>query len=145
MENNPKSIYKALKYVRAAVNNRKALFGSKANYSTRLVSFQDDCIEPATDEAYIRTLHDTRRDSSEKLEGLVSKLIGLMERKDQPSSRSPTPPSSPQRRCCYLCKGYGHLQRDCPQSRDKGRGPGLDKEDLNFKGLGGSANTQSSQ
>lgn len=41
MEKNPKSIYKALKYVKAAVNNRKALFGSRANYHTRRVSFQD--------------------------------------------------------------------------------------------------------
>lgn len=108
MENNPNIIYKALKYVKAAVNNRKALFGSRANYHTRSVSFQDEFVGPTTDEASIRTLQESKRDSSEKLEGLITKLIGLMEQRDRPKSRSPTPPSSPQRRRCYLCKGYGH-------------------------------------
>lgn len=111
---------KALKYVKAAVNNRKALFGSRANYHTRRVSFQDEYVGPTTDEASIPTLQESKRDSSEKLEGLITKLIGLMEKKDRPRSKSPTPPSSPQRHRCYLCKGYGHLQKDCPKLKVKG-------------------------
>lgn len=67
MEMNPKSIYKALKYVKSAVNNRKALFGSRANYHTRRVSFQDEYVGPTTDEASIRTLQESKRGSSEKL------------------------------------------------------------------------------
>lgn len=95
MEKNPKSIYKALKYVKAAVNNRKALSGSRANYYTRRVSFQDEYVGPKTDKASIRTLQESKQDSSEKLEGLITKLIGLFERRDRPRSSSPTPPSSP--------------------------------------------------
>lgn len=89
MEKNPKMIYKALKYVKAVVNNRKALFGSRANYHTRRVSFQDEFVGPTTDEASIRTLQESKRDSSEELEGLITKLIELMERRDRLRSNTP--------------------------------------------------------
>lgn len=56
MEKKPKSIYKALKYVKAAVNNHKALFGSRANYHTRRVSFKDEFFGPTAGEASIRNL-----------------------------------------------------------------------------------------
>lgn len=48
MEKNSKSIYKTLKYVKAAVNNRKALFGSRANYHTRRVISHDEFVGPTT-------------------------------------------------------------------------------------------------
>ena len=42
MEKNPRSIYKALKYVKASQNNQQALFGNRSTYSTRQVTFADE-------------------------------------------------------------------------------------------------------
>lgn len=42
MEKNPHSVYKALKYVKASINNQQALFGHRPSYSTRQVTFEDE-------------------------------------------------------------------------------------------------------
>lgn len=64
MEKNPKSIYKALMCVKAGVNNRKTLLGTRSNYFTRHVSFQDECSVTITEEVFVCTVQDSKWDSS---------------------------------------------------------------------------------
>lgn len=71
-----------------AMNSRKTLFVSRSNCQL---------VRHKTEETFFRTLHKSKRDFSEKLKGLITKLIVLMEQKSQARSKSPTPPSSPRR------------------------------------------------
>ena len=52
MDKEPNNVQKALKYVKRAINNRKALFGSKPLHSARQVSFAEDDVESSGPEEY---------------------------------------------------------------------------------------------
>lgn len=116
MNKDPTSINKASMYMKDAINNRTALFGSKPSFQTRQVSFADE------DEDDIRVRHtgkqnidSTRQTQLDTLVSVVSDLARKVEMLGRANrSRTPSPAKSPQRRKCYRSDNYGHLQRDSP-------------------------------
>jgi hypothetical protein len=145
MDKNPKSVYAAVKKVKAAINNRKALYGTKASFSSKKVSFADieeDTNISSADDLRIRQVRPIGKSATNteqsnpadfaKLAQVMEKHMQAMEKVSrrledletkQERSRSPAP--SPVRSAqktdqCYKCKQYGHFRRDCqdksPQS-----------------------------
>ena len=92
-EKGPKTIHKALKYIKAAITTQKAIFGKKPKTQTRQVSFAEE------DEATVRAFRKWPAKSLNlaKLEQELQQMKEEMKRmkadQDQAQrSRSPTPP-----------------------------------------------------
>ena len=138
MEKEPKSIHKALKYVKASIANHRAIFGGKY-YPHRQVTFSDeaDIIEDEDehDVRFVKNGYDshrvTRRLQTEvnELKSMMSEIATILKDKnsgDQNStrlrSRSPTPSRRPYQNgnlaniTCFKCQRKGHMERDCPGS-----------------------------
>jgi len=73
MDKNPKSVYKALQYVKEAVNNRKGLYGSKPGFVTRQVTFAEDEIEGSTRDYRVRKVDSSQGQSTE-----IKELVSLV-------------------------------------------------------------------
>ena len=146
MDKNPKYLHRAVKAVKDAVNNRKAIYGKSTTQSLRKVTFADT-EGHHTDEGYsyeqgmyeVKSANvasspaaskSTEQNSSphalvkdmkemkERMEGLESMMKTMMKR-FQSRSATPSPQRSPQRpesSICYSCKKKGHFQKDCPVS-----------------------------
>ena len=142
MDKNPKTVYKALKYVKAAINNQKALFGSKPNYVARQVTFADDVKGDQNFQADIRSI--TKGNEVQELKNIVLDLAKKVDRLGRSNrTRSLTPPGSPQRRNsvrCYSCNEEGHYANKCTKQKDDQKSPKQTDKALNLKGLGVKAN-----
>jgi hypothetical protein len=130
MDKEPKDTQKALKYVKRAVNNRTALFGTKSVHATRQVTFADDDRSPSESEEYgVRTMQVAKsgfrnfqsKPSTTNTDGvslLAAALADLLKDAEKRSrQQSPSPAASPQRKeglQCFGCQEYGHIRKNCP-------------------------------
>ena len=136
MSKNPKTVSKAIRYVRDAANNQKLLFGNNSSHSVKKVSFAPGAQSESSDEevsnfkvrqaqvpsakSLTASLSKTNEavtvkqvsDLVQRLESLET-LVRKMDRYNTGTrSRSPKPPPAN----CYRCQEKGHFARECPQT-----------------------------
>ena len=129
MDKNPKEIHKAVKCVKDAINNRKAIYGRSSSGQsalTRRASFANPDLysgdESDTDNYNVRTVSAKESQLNRSDKGLSKRIedLEIIFRKfmsgppQRVQSRSPTPATSPQRSVCFKCNKPGHFQKDCP-------------------------------
>ena len=135
MDKNPRTIYEAQKKVKTAINNRKALYGTKASFSSRQVTFTSDDQEIdviSPDEHKLRQIRPGRGSPGPSVEkpnqgdwekftaaiDRMTKRFDDLETRARASSPSPSPARSPQRSDykCFNCNQFGHFRKDCTKS-----------------------------
>jgi competence ComEA-like helix-hairpin-helix protein len=133
MEKEPRTLHKALKYVKASAANQKAIFGSRSSvyhqrqaavsesgeedepeYDVR-TSVQDS--KPASSGNATSHMSDINKITSSVLNSLVE---GYLRDRRRNRSRSPTPTggqrsNSLERITCFSCRQKGHFERNCPE------------------------------
>jgi hypothetical protein len=137
MEKEPRSIHKALKYVKTSLANQCAIFGVRgSSYGQRQVTFSDQDYGVERDDAYearlvSRSSSDTGgpaqskslsvgKEEFDQLKDMVGQL--LKSHNNPPRSRSPTPPRRGTNQfseniICFHCRNRGHLERNCPEKK----------------------------
>ena len=139
MGRDPRTIHKAVQYVKDAMNNYKAIYG-KSGHAARKVSFvdyEDSDKEQGPETHHVRTVHtaegkqkasdDMEKEFGKRMDNLETLIKQLMRsRTPPPRFRSPastptrstgTPPRSPLQpkdAICFNCRTKGHFQKDCP-------------------------------
>ena len=115
MDKEPRDVYKALKYVKTAVQNNRALFGTGTRPAVRQVSFADDDmpvtkLPPKTEGLEVGTLN------VEQLAVDLRVLSEIVHRLSRNRSPARSPSSSPVRSKirCFRCNGLGHIASRCP-------------------------------
>ena len=142
MDKNHSSVYDALEFVKTAINNKKALYGTKYNppVHVRHVTFQSDDHDDSDVNIRSLTTSGTRQDRTgpsieqllqsemrkltENMSKLSTEVFSLSKKVSQLESLKVAPGTPLARRSrsptpttfkCYGCGQSGHHQRECPE------------------------------
>ena len=137
MSKNPKTVSKAIRYVKEAANNQKLLFRNKFSHSVKKVSFAPGAQSESSNEevtnlkvrqaqipsanSYTALSSKTKEavtvkqvsDLVEKVETLETLYRKIARSNTGTRDKSPTPPPAN----CFRCQEMGHFARECPQAK----------------------------